>query len=69
MLIKTIHVEKRHSRLGIPYWAAWANHRDAIRIDAFAAERLDAVGFLVEKIIGLGVPLANSVGIDTNAGR
>lgn len=67
--IRTIHVERRQ-RGDIDYWIAWADYLKNREYTAFGVTRLHAVAAVVEVILrDPRVCLANSVGIDTNAGQ
>jgi hypothetical protein len=66
-MIHTIHVF--HS---FTTWLAWAtvgDAPDALLINAIGADRLTAVGNLVDVALACDLPLANSIGIDTTPNR
>lgn len=63
--VKTIHVERR-SRRGEWQWVAWIDRPR--KMTAYGRERLETVGRLVDDLLKRGVPVAQSVGIDSNAG-
>lgn len=65
--ITTIHVE-RVSMYGRCQWIAFCGD-GCNRFQSPGEDRLTAVGELVERASACGYVFANSVGIDTNAGR